>query len=259
MPFRRASLTLEERTMLAELWVHECKRLGMKTVVHVSHMCLRTARDLAIHAAKIGADSIGMYPPFAPESPPDLAAVARSIEFATHDIDLPLCNAPTSTNTAFWTDFMSRKVLLPHPSCHWCIPQRQRPHRILQSALAAATPGRCFAPSHLEIIVISLPKIPSPWSTTAPSASCSCLPHPPLQQASSSSARTWTTSPECSPTRASTLCGRPSQSCRSFPFAPFSVGLLHTDWHYCGAGCSLESQRLRAGRALLRRDCQDNV
>ena len=259
MPFRRASLTLEERTMLAELWVHECKRLGMKTVVHVSHMCLRTARDLAIHAAKIGADSIGMYPPFAPESPPDLAAVARSIEFATHDVDLPLCNAPTSTNTAFWTDFMSRKVLLPHPSCHWCIPQRQRPHRILQSALAAATSGRCFAPSHLEIIVISLPKIPSPWSTTAPSASCSCLPHPPLQQASSSSARTWTTSPECSPTRASTLCGRPSQSCRSFPFAPFSVGLLHTDWHYCGAGCALESQRLRAGRALLRRDCQDNV
>jgi hypothetical protein len=35
--------------------------------------------------------------------------------------------------------------------------------------------------------------------------------------------------------------------------------LLHTDWYYCGAGCSLESQRLRAGRALLRRDCQDNV
>ena len=86
----RASLTIEERMMLSELWVHECKRLGMKTVVHVSHMCLRTARDLAIHAAKIGADSIGMYPPFAPESPPTLAAVAQSIDFATRDAGLPL-------------------------------------------------------------------------------------------------------------------------------------------------------------------------
>jgi hypothetical protein len=56
----RAALTLEERMMIAEMWVRECKRLGMKTVVHVSHMCLRTARDLARHAAKIGADSIGM-------------------------------------------------------------------------------------------------------------------------------------------------------------------------------------------------------
>ena len=88
--FLRASLTIEERMMLAELWVHECKRLGMKTVVHVSHMCLRTARDLAMHAAKIGADSIGMYPPFAPESPPTLAAVAQSIDFATRDAGLPL-------------------------------------------------------------------------------------------------------------------------------------------------------------------------
>jgi dihydrodipicolinate synthase/N-acetylneuraminate lyase len=90
MRFLRASLTLEERMMIAELWVHECKRLGMRTVVHVSHMCLRTARDLALHAAKIGADSIGMYPPFAPESPPNLAAVVRSIDFATRDVELPL-------------------------------------------------------------------------------------------------------------------------------------------------------------------------
>ena len=96
MPFRRASLTLEERTMLAELWVHECKRLGMKTVVHVSHMCLRTARDLALHAKKIGADSIGMYPPFAPEAPASLAAAARSVDFATRDVELPLYAPPPS-------------------------------------------------------------------------------------------------------------------------------------------------------------------
>ena len=71
---------------IAEMWVHECKRLGMKTVVHVSHMCLRTARDLALHASKIGADSIGMYPPFAPEAPPSLPIVAQSIDFATRDV-----------------------------------------------------------------------------------------------------------------------------------------------------------------------------
>jgi hypothetical protein len=93
-PRYRASLTVEERMLLAEMWVQQCKRLGMRTVVHVSHMCLRTARDLALHAAKIGADSIGMYPPFAPEAPASLAAAARSVDLATRDVDLPLYTPP---------------------------------------------------------------------------------------------------------------------------------------------------------------------
>jgi N-acetylneuraminate lyase len=86
----RAALTVAERKKTAEVWLGECQRLGMKTVVHVSHMCLRTARDLAQHAAEIGADSIGMYPPFAPEAPPNLATVALSLDFATRDVELPL-------------------------------------------------------------------------------------------------------------------------------------------------------------------------
>lgn len=108
--------------MAAEMWVHECKRLGMKTVVHVSHMCLRTARDLAHHAAKIGADSIGMYPPFAPEAPPNVAAVARSIDFATRDVELPLYyyHIPAVTgvflNVSDLIDYSKAHALLPRLS-----------------------------------------------------------------------------------------------------------------------------------------------
>lgn len=108
--------------MAAEMWVQECKRLGMKTVVHVSHMCLRTARDLAHHAAKIGADSIGMYPPFAPEAPPNVAAVARSIDFATRDVELPLYyyHIPAVTgvflNVSDLIDYSKAHALLPRLS-----------------------------------------------------------------------------------------------------------------------------------------------
>jgi hypothetical protein len=107
---------------LAEIWAHECKRLGMKSVVHISHMCLRTARALAAHAAKVGADSIGMYPPFAPESPPDLATVVSSIEFATRGIELPLYyyHIPAVTgvqlNVSDLVDYSRQHSLLPRLS-----------------------------------------------------------------------------------------------------------------------------------------------
>ncbi len=57
-------LTDEERMTLAEAWVAAVPA-GFKVIVHVGSCCVKSARKLAAHAAKIGAWGIGaMAPPF---------------------------------------------------------------------------------------------------------------------------------------------------------------------------------------------------
>lgn len=59
-------LTDEERMAIAEAWVNATKDFeDFKVIVHVGSCCLRSAKKLAEHAAKIGAFGIGaMAPPF---------------------------------------------------------------------------------------------------------------------------------------------------------------------------------------------------
>ena len=57
-------LTDEERKRLAEAWVKAAPE-DFKVIVHVGSCCVRASRDLARHAAEIGAWGIGaMAPPF---------------------------------------------------------------------------------------------------------------------------------------------------------------------------------------------------
>ncbi|MDE5971932.1 MAG: dihydrodipicolinate synthase family protein [Muribaculaceae bacterium] len=57
-------LTDDERKRLAEAWVKAAPE-GFKVIVHVGACCVRSARELAAHAAAIGAWGIGaMAPPF---------------------------------------------------------------------------------------------------------------------------------------------------------------------------------------------------
>lgn len=62
-------LTEEERIKLAERWM-EVVPEGFKVIVHVGSTCVKTSRNLAAHAQKIGAWGIGaMASPF-PKSKP---------------------------------------------------------------------------------------------------------------------------------------------------------------------------------------------
>lgn len=57
-------LTTDERKKLAETWIKE-KESDFKVIVHVGSCCVKDSRELARHAASIGADAIGsMAPPF---------------------------------------------------------------------------------------------------------------------------------------------------------------------------------------------------
>ncbi len=57
-------LTTDERKAIAEKWVETAPE-GFKVIVHVGSCCLRDSRELARHAAEIGAWGIGaMAPPF---------------------------------------------------------------------------------------------------------------------------------------------------------------------------------------------------
>lgn len=57
-------LTKEERKRLAETWIKE-KTEDFRIIVHVGGCCVKESRELAQHAAQIGADGIGsMAPPF---------------------------------------------------------------------------------------------------------------------------------------------------------------------------------------------------
>lgn len=57
-------LTTDERKKLAEAWVKE-KAPDFKVIVHVGSCCAKDSKELARHAAEIGADAIGaMAPPF---------------------------------------------------------------------------------------------------------------------------------------------------------------------------------------------------
>lgn len=57
-------LTVDERKKLAETWIKE-KRGDFKVIVHVGSCCVKDSKELARHAAEIGAYAIGaMAPPF---------------------------------------------------------------------------------------------------------------------------------------------------------------------------------------------------
>lgn len=57
-------LTTDERKRLAEAWM-AAKPEGFKVIVHVGSCCVMDSKELARHAAEIGADAIGaMAPPF---------------------------------------------------------------------------------------------------------------------------------------------------------------------------------------------------
>lgn len=69
-------LTDEERMKLAEKWVSVCPK-DFKVIVHVGSTCVKSARELAAHAQKIGAFGVGaMASPF-----PKVARIEELVKY----------------------------------------------------------------------------------------------------------------------------------------------------------------------------------
>lgn len=78
-------LTTDERKAIAEAWV-KAAPAGFKVIVHVGSCCVRDSRELARHAAEIGAWGIGaMAPPF-----PKIGRVEELVKY----IEEIACGAP---------------------------------------------------------------------------------------------------------------------------------------------------------------------
>ena len=75
------SLTLEERQRLSAWWAEVIRGTSMKLIVHVGHHSVTDARELAAHAAKVGAYAIASGSPsfFKPNNPERLVAVCQQI------------------------------------------------------------------------------------------------------------------------------------------------------------------------------------
>lgn len=89
------SLTVAEREALASEWMRVSAGSPLKVVVHVGHNCLADARQLASHAAKLGAHAISALSPsyFKPATPAalvhyfaEVAAAAPKTPFYFYDI-----------------------------------------------------------------------------------------------------------------------------------------------------------------------------
>ena len=83
-----ASLTVSERQNLVEAWF-DMRGTVKQIIVNVGHNCLRSAGQLAGHAARAGADGIAMYAPsfFKPASVQSL--IACCAEVASNAPDVP--------------------------------------------------------------------------------------------------------------------------------------------------------------------------
>lgn len=90
------SLSNAERKQVAEAW-RSVVRGKLKLIVHVGHCSVADARDLAEHAARIGADGTAAIGPvfFAPTSDAGLIAVNRQIAAAAPEVPFYAYHMPS--------------------------------------------------------------------------------------------------------------------------------------------------------------------
>lgn len=104
------SLSQQERMALAEAWAKVCGP-DLKLIVHVGDNALPVSRDLAAHAAAIGAVAIGAMPPsfFRPGSPAALADWCAAVAGAAPVTPFYYYHIPSMTGVS-----TSMADLLPH-------------------------------------------------------------------------------------------------------------------------------------------------
>lgn len=97
-----ASLTIAERRLVAERWVATAPP-GLQVVVHVGHACGADCRELAAHAARIGAAAIGCLAPyfFRPATVGDLVEFCRPVAAAAAPLPFYYYHIPAMTGVRF--------------------------------------------------------------------------------------------------------------------------------------------------------------
>ncbi len=93
------SLTVDERTSLAECWARDSARSSLELFVHVGHNCQSDAIRLARHAQVVGADAIAMHAPtwFKGQSLSDLIRFCIPIAEAAQPLPFYLYDMPKIT------------------------------------------------------------------------------------------------------------------------------------------------------------------
>jgi N-acetylneuraminate lyase len=84
-----STITVPERKLLAEEWVKQGHKYGLKIIVHVGHQCISDSQDLARHAEKIGADGVAVLPPYAPSKPNSLDVLVMVLAKIANEVDIP--------------------------------------------------------------------------------------------------------------------------------------------------------------------------
>jgi len=94
-----SSLTLEERQRQASWWAEVLRGRPLKLIVHVGHTCLADARQLAMHAEKIGADAVSSISPsfIKPPSVERLVACCETVAAAAPRVPFFLDDCPDLT------------------------------------------------------------------------------------------------------------------------------------------------------------------
>jgi N-acetylneuraminate lyase len=97
-----ASLTIAERRLVAERWVAAAPP-GLRVVVHVGHACGADCRELAAHAARIGAAAVGCLAPyfFRPATVGELVEFLRPVAAAAGSLPFYYYHIPALTGARF--------------------------------------------------------------------------------------------------------------------------------------------------------------
>lgn len=105
------SLTVEERRQLARRWIEVARGTPLRVVVHVGSNCLEDARDLAAHAAGLGAAAVAALSPsyFKPASVDVLMDCCARIASAAPDLPFYFYDIPMLTGVSLpMPEFLSR-------------------------------------------------------------------------------------------------------------------------------------------------------
>ena len=96
------SLSVEERKLVAEAYVSATKGRA-PVIIQVGHNSISSARDLAAHAAKIGADAISTLPPtyFKPRNPEALIDYLAQVTEAAPELPYYYYHIPALTGVQF--------------------------------------------------------------------------------------------------------------------------------------------------------------
>ncbi|XP_064415992.1 N-acetylneuraminate lyase isoform X2 [Latimeria chalumnae] len=127
-----ASLTVQERKLLAEKWVTEAKNKLDNVIVHVGSLNLEDAKDLARHAAELQVDGISVVSPslFKPASIEALVKFLQEVASAAPNVPFYYYHIPELTG-------VNTTVSCFNHGSNWCYCTYNYQGKLMNNMLAA--------------------------------------------------------------------------------------------------------------------------